>query len=136
MKGGLMFAIAITWCVSTEYIVLEFPQILPYVFVAQILPLLLYRIVTYYHRHWHHYTLELCYFSNALLIVSILRQRQQAVLCCIQLFILTQLSIERTPIDQHPLFPSVGHIVSHQLRPQFRPCVDGQPCIPLLFPNG
>jgi hypothetical protein len=105
MGGGLMFALGISWCASTEFVILRRPEVLPYVYVAQIIPLLIYRAITYFRyvrsfpepgdvpeerittgqacipppshismgtrrAHWSHYTLELCYFSNALLIVS------------------------------------------------------------------
>jgi hypothetical protein len=44
---------------------------MPYVYVAQIIPLLLYRFITYYRIGWSHFTIELCYLSNALLILNI-----------------------------------------------------------------
>ncbi len=72
MKGGLLFALGITWMVSTEYVVLRHPKVLPYLYVAQIVPLLLYRCVSYYRQHLQHYTLELCYFTNALLVLYVL----------------------------------------------------------------
>lgn len=45
---------------------------LPYVYGAQIIPLLIYRFVTYYRMSWMHYTIELCYLSNAVLILLVL----------------------------------------------------------------
>lgn len=36
------------------------------------MPLLLYRFVSYYRIGWSHFTLELCYLSNVLLILQIL----------------------------------------------------------------
>jgi len=70
--GGLLFALGIAWVVSTEYVLLRAPAILPYLYVCQVLPLLAYRCVSYYQQHLQHYTLELCYFTNLLLIVFIL----------------------------------------------------------------
>lgn len=37
---------------------------------AQFIPLVCYRILTYYHYRWHHYCLDFCYCLNALHIVS------------------------------------------------------------------
>ncbi len=124
VAGGLMFALGLSWCISTEYLVLRKPevrravslesidrsidrsihwhrmtrsidrlinlhwhrrgpsnqlnlspatrhQVLPYVYVAQIVPLLLYRFITYYRMGWSHFTIELCYLSNALLILNV-----------------------------------------------------------------
>lgn len=53
---------------------------LPYVYVAQIIPLLMYRFVSYYRMGWSHFTLELCYLSNALLILNILAFPQSDLL--------------------------------------------------------
>ena len=52
MSGGLMFALGITWCICTEYVLLRAVHILPYLYVAQIVPLLIYRGITYYKQHW------------------------------------------------------------------------------------
>ena len=70
--GGLLFALGIAWIVSTEYVLLKAPATLPYLYVCQVLPLLAYRLVSYYQQHLQHYTLELCYFTNLLLILFIL----------------------------------------------------------------
>lgn len=53
---------------------------LPYVYVTQIIPLLIYRFVSYYRMMWMHFTLELCYLSNALLILHILAFPQSELL--------------------------------------------------------
>lgn len=47
-----MFALGIAWCVSTEYVILRAVNVLPYLYVAQIIPLLIYRGITYYKQHW------------------------------------------------------------------------------------
>lgn len=72
VAGGLMFALGVAWVVSTEFVVLRASEVLPYVYIAQIVPLLVYRFISYARVGWSHFTLELCYLSNALLILNVM----------------------------------------------------------------
>ena len=50
----------------------EYPHYIPYYYISTLAPLFLYRYISYYLLSRHHFTLEVCYFINYLLMVYIL----------------------------------------------------------------
>eukprot|EP00519_Triparma_laevis_P013090 CAMPEP_0182509288 /NCGR_PEP_ID=MMETSP1321-20130603/26586_1 /TAXON_ID=91990 /ORGANISM="Bolidomonas sp., Strain RCC1657" /LENGTH=397 /DNA_ID=CAMNT_0024715533 /DNA_START=452 /DNA_END=1645 /DNA_ORIENTATION=- len=54
------------------YLLFEFPHYIPYYYIATLMPLFLYRYVSYYLINRQHFTIEICYFINYLLMVYIL----------------------------------------------------------------
>ncbi|GMH66619.1 hypothetical protein TrST_g10700 [Triparma strigata] len=69
---GIKYTMTFLLVVGYFYLLFEFPHYIPYYYIATLMPLFLYRYVSYYLINRQHFTIEICYFINYLLMVYIL----------------------------------------------------------------
>jgi len=72
------------WCVlSLVYILSGYPWLVPFVYVVQIFVLFIWRFIVFFKKKWHHFLLDICYWSNTALVIYIVCFPQNERLFCI-----------------------------------------------------
>ncbi|GMI41548.1 hypothetical protein TrCOL_g6504 [Triparma columacea] len=69
---GVKFVFTVLLSVGLIYLMLMYPHYVPLYYVSSIIPLFMYRFVSYYLVSRHHFCLEVCYFINYTLLAYIL----------------------------------------------------------------
>ena len=69
---GIKYTFSLLMVVAVVFLLFNFPQIVPIFYCATLIPLFMYRFVTYYRLARHHFTFEICYFVNYAVMVYII----------------------------------------------------------------
>ena len=70
MRDKLIFVFGVSQVIVTTFVFSGYPQWLTVYYVALILPMLTYRYYYYRSINYHYFMADLCYFVNALLVIS------------------------------------------------------------------
>mmetsp|Transcript_30647 Transcript_30647/g.45363 ORF Transcript_30647/g.45363 Transcript_30647/m.45363 type:complete len:528 (-) Transcript_30647:267-1850(-) len=65
------FTLGVMGIITTEFIMLEYPELFRYYYVAVMFPMLVLRYILYSRSKWHYFLLDFCYWVNLLCFILI-----------------------------------------------------------------